>query len=84
MGIKEKVVSFCLLSVGFDWVGYRSKDNANILHVLVRKQRSGCIVQLFKALAGKIPQKILANCYIKNSTPEQHKKILQQLLWEKD
>ena len=81
MAIKEKVVSFCILCVGFDWAGYRSKDNANILHVLVRKQRSGCIVQLFKALSGKIPPKILTNPYLKNSTPEQQKKILQQLLW---
>lgn len=68
LGIKEKVISFCILSIGFDWVGYRSKDNTNILHVLVRKQRSGCIVQLFKALSGKIPQKILTNPYIQNAS----------------
>lgn len=49
----------------------------------MRKQRSGCIVQLFKALSGKIPPKVLTNKYFTGEQDE-IKKALQKLLWEKD
>ena len=68
LALKEKVVSFCLLSLNFDWISSRF-DNMNILQLLVKKQRSGCLVQLFKALSGKIPPQVLTNKFVKQLSP---------------
>jgi hypothetical protein len=62
--LKEKVVTFCIICLNFNWIKYRTAENCNILHNLVRKQRSGCILQLFKVLSGKIPNKMLTNIYL--------------------
>ena len=66
--LKEKVVTFCIICCHFNWIKYRTVENCNILHNLVRKQRSGSILQLFKVLSGKIPHKMLTNNYLHGLT----------------
>lgn len=64
LALKEKVISFCLLSLNFDILSYLTEEKCNIFHILVRKQKTGCIVQLFKALSGKVNFKVLTNKYL--------------------
>lgn len=84
LALKEKIVTFCLLSLHFDWLSFKHGDGSNIIHLLVRKQRMGCLVQLFKALSGRIPSDIMTNKYLSSLTPEEGQKILQRLLSQVD
>lgn len=52
--LKEKVVTYCLLNLNFNWVDFVEENTgANILHLLVKNRKVGSLIQITKLLGGK-------------------------------
>jgi hypothetical protein len=51
--IKEKVLTYCLLRLNINWIGYMDSEKYdNILHLLVRHKKVGTLIQILKILSG--------------------------------
>lgn len=52
--LKEKIISFCLLNLNFNWIDFTDEiTGANIFHLLVKSRKVGTLIQLTKLLGGK-------------------------------
>ena len=52
--LKEKVITFCLLNLNFNWIDFVDETTGgNLLHILVKNRKVGSLIQVTKLLGGK-------------------------------
>ena len=52
--LKEKVITFCLLNLNFNWIDFVDETSGgNILHLLIKSRKVGSLIQITKLLGGK-------------------------------
>lgn len=77
--LKEKVITFCLLNLNFNWIEFIDENNGgNLLHLLVKNRKVGCLIQITKLLGGKklnfARNKFVVELMDKEEVAEQHHK----------
>lgn len=49
--LKEKMLTFCLLRMNVDWVGYTDVTlGSNMIHLLVKHKKIGTLIQILKVI----------------------------------
>jgi hypothetical protein len=52
--LKEKVITFCLLNLNFNWIEFVDESTGgNLLHLLIKNRKVGSLIQITKLLGGK-------------------------------
>jgi hypothetical protein len=52
--LKEKVMTFCLLNLNFNWIEFVDESTGgNLLHLLIKNRKVGSLIQITKLLGGK-------------------------------
>ena len=77
--LKEKVITFCLLNLNFNWIEFIDENTGgNLLHLLVKNRKVGSLIQITKLLGGKklnfARNKFVVELMDKEEVAEQHHK----------